>query len=135
KDKLHLFDRPLALWHELEGMLGASDAFTTAPFQMPKLEWIQPTLEFLPPTFTEFLLFFATLILFIASWRDLRRTLVMTFGDHDSRLRALRVLNALEDHLGLYLLTVMLINMGVGVATGLICWIAGMPNPAGLGAL
>ncbi|WP_337242199.1 hypothetical protein, partial [Proteus faecis] len=34
-----------------------------------------------------------------------------------------------------YLLTVTLINMGLGVATGLICAAAGMPNPAGLGAL
>ena len=135
RDKLHVFDRPLALWHELQNMLGASDAFSTAPFQMPKLEWVQPALEFLPPTFTEFLLFIATLILFIASWRDLRRALVMTFSSHDSRLRALRVLNAIEDHLGAYLLTVTLINMGVGAATGLVCWIAGMPNPAGLGAL
>jgi predicted PurR-regulated permease PerM len=25
--------------------------------------------------------------------------------------------------------------MGVGIATGLICWATGMPNPAGLGAL
>ncbi len=114
KDKLHIFDRPLALWHELESMLGASDAFSTAPFQMPKLEWVQPAIEFLPPTFTEFLLFFATLILFIASWRELRRALVLTFTSHDSRLRALRVLNAIEDHLGSYLMTVTLINMGVG---------------------
>jgi predicted PurR-regulated permease PerM len=134
-DKLHVFDRPLALWHEMQGMLGISDNFATAPFQVPKMEWVQPALEFLPPTFTEFLLFFATLVLFIASWRDLRRGLVLAFADHDARLRALRVLNAIEDHLGSYLLTVTLINIGVGIATGLICWIAGMPNPAGLGAL
>jgi predicted PurR-regulated permease PerM len=135
KDKLHTFDRPLALWHEFESMLGASGAFSAAPFQMPKLEWMQSTLEFLSPTFTEFLLFFATLVLFIASWRDLRRTLIMTFTGREQRLRALRVLNAIEDHLGSYLLTVTLINMGVGTATGLICWATGMPNPAGLGAL
>ena len=135
KDKLHIFDRPIALWQEFQGMLGASDAFSAAPFQMPKLEWVQPTLEFLPPTFTELLLFFATLILFIASWRDLRRALIMTFTGRDSRLRALRVLNAIEEHLGDYLLTVTLINMGVGAATGLVCWATGMPNPAGLGAL
>jgi predicted PurR-regulated permease PerM len=135
KDKLHIFDRPLALWHELQNMIGAADAFSTAPFQMPKLEWVQPALEFLSPTFTEFLLFFATLVLFIASWRDLRRALILMFASHDSRLRALRVLNAIEDHLGVYLLTVTLINMGVGITTGLICWAAGMPNPAGLGAL
>ncbi|MGB6252619.1 MAG: AI-2E family transporter, partial [Bradyrhizobium sp.] len=135
KDKMHIFDRPLALWHELQNMLGSSDSFSVAPFQMPKLEWVQPTLEFLSPTFTEFLLFFATLILFIASWRDLRRALIMTFSGHDSRLRVLRSLNAIEEHLGSYLLTVTLINMGVGTATGLICWVTGMPNPAGLGAL
>ena len=135
KDKLHIFDRPIMLWHEFQSMLGVSDAFSAAPFQLPKLEWVQPTLEFLPPTFTEFLLFFATLILFIASWRELRRALIMTFTGHDSRLRALRVLNAMEENLGAYLLMVTLINMGVGAATGLICWAAGMPNPAGLGAL
>jgi hypothetical protein len=44
---------------------------------MPKFEWVQPTLEFLSPTFAEFLLFIATLILFIASWMDLR-LLIMT---------------------------------------------------------
>jgi predicted PurR-regulated permease PerM len=61
--------------------------------------------------------------------------LVLTFASHDSRLRALRVLNAIEEHLGSYLMTVTLINMGVGAATGLICWATDMPNPAGLGAL
>ncbi len=85
KEKLHVFDRPLALWQDLKVMLGGSDAFSAAPFQMPKVDWVQPTLEFLSPTFTEFLLFFATLVLFIASWRDLRRALIMTFADHAAR--------------------------------------------------
>ncbi|HEX9470369.1 MAG TPA: AI-2E family transporter [Bradyrhizobium sp.] len=135
KEKLHVFDRPLALWQQLQGLLGGSDGFSAAPFQMPKFDWVQPTIEFLSPTFTEFLLFFATLILFIASWRDLRRALVLTFADHAARLRTLRILNEIESHLGGYLLTVTMINLGVGVLTGLICAITGMPNPAGLGAL
>ena len=135
KDKLHVFDRPLALWQELQGMLGGSDVFSTAPFQMPKFDWVQPTIEFLSPTFTEFLLFFATLVLFIASWKDLRRALIMTFADHASRLRTLRILNEIEEHLGGYLLTVTMINLGVGAATGIICALTGMPNAAGLGAL
>jgi predicted PurR-regulated permease PerM len=133
KEKLHLFDRPLALWQELQGMVGAHDTLTS--FQMPKFEWVQPTLEFLSPTFTEFLLFFATLLLFIASWKDLRRALIMNFGDHDARLRTLRILNEIEVQLGHYLLTVTMINIGVGTATGIVCAITHMPNPAGLGAL
>jgi predicted PurR-regulated permease PerM len=132
KDKLQVFDRPLALWQELQGMLGGSSA---APFQLPKFDWVQPAVEFLSPTFTEFLLFLATLVLFIASWKDLRRTLIMTFADHASRLRTLRILNEIEEQLGGYLLTVTMINLGVGAATGITCALTGMPNAAGLGAL
>ena len=134
RDKLHLFDRPLALWQELQGMLGGSAALP-ASFQMPKFDWFEPTVGFLSPTFTEFMLFFATLVLFIASWRDLRRTLIMIFPDRESRLRTLRIVNAIEEQLGGYLLTVTMINLGVGAATGIICAIAGMPNASGLGAL
>jgi predicted PurR-regulated permease PerM len=47
----------------------------------------------------------------------------------------LRILNAIEQHLGGYLLTVTMINCGVGTATGIVCALTGMPNPAGLGAL
>jgi predicted PurR-regulated permease PerM len=133
KDKLQVFDRPLALWQQLQSMLGGSD--TPSGFQMPKFDWVQPTIEFLSPTFTEFLLFFATLVLFIASWKDLRRALIMTFADHATRLRTLRILNEIEGQLGGYLLTVTMINLGVGTATGIICAVTGMPNPAGLGAL
>ncbi|MDN5000221.1 AI-2E family transporter [Bradyrhizobium sp. GCM10027634] len=133
KDKMHVFDRPLALWQELQTMVGGSEQLPSVP--LPKIEWVQPTLEFLSPTFAEFLLFFATLILFIASWRDLRRALIMTFSERDARLRTLRILNEIEVHLGNYLLTVTVINIGVGVAAGVVCAITGMPNPAGLGAL
>lgn len=135
KDKLHLFDRPMALWHQLQSMVGITDSLSTTQFQVPKIDWVQPTVEFLSPTFTEFLLFFATLVLFIASWKGLRRALVMNFADHEWRLRILRILNAIEVSLGDYLLTVTMINFGVGIGTGIVCAIAGMPNPAGLGAL
>jgi len=133
RDRLHVFDRPLALWQQLQSMVGGSDPL--AGFQMPKFDWVQPTVEFLSPTFTEFLLFLATLVLFLASWRDLRRALIMTFPDRESRLRTLRIVNEIEEHLGGYLLTVTMINLGVGAATGIICAVTGMPNPAGLGAL
>ena len=134
KDKLHVFDRPLWLWQQVQAMLGGSQ-LPGASLQLPKIDWVQPTVEFLSPTFAEFLLFLVTLILFIASWSDLRRALVMTFGDRESRLRTLRIVNAIEDHLGSYLLMVTMINLGVGVATGIICAVTGMPNPAALGAL
>ena len=135
KAKLHIFDRPIALWHQLQDLFGATPAPGDSPLKFPKIEWIEPTVQFLSPTFTQILLFFAVLVLFIASWPDLRRALVLTFAHHESRLRALRILNAIESNLGGYLLTVTMINMGLGTATGVICAVTGMPNPAGLGAM
>jgi predicted PurR-regulated permease PerM len=133
KDKLHFFDRPLALWRELQAAIGANPS--DGNFQMPQIEWVQPTLQFLSPTITEMLIFFVTLILFVASWPDLRRALILTFAERDARLRTLRILNAIEHQLGRYLLTVTCINLGVGIATGLIAAMTGLPNPAALGAL
>ena len=132
KQRAAAFERPLALLSEIGSYFGASDG---ASLQWPKIEWVQPTLEFLSPTFAELLLFFATLVLFIVSWPDLRRALILVFRDRQTRLRTLRMLNAIEESLGGYLITVTLINIGVGTLAGLVCAISGMPNPVGLGAL
>ena len=126
KEKMHMFDRPLALWQQLQGMLGGSETLPGAPFQMPKFEWVQPTIEFLSPTFTEFLLFAATLILFIASWRDLRQALVMTFADHDTGCVRC-VFSTKSKAASAVMLMVTMINLGVGIVTGDICAVAGMP--------
>ena len=130
KARAAVFDQQLAFLNDLRSYFGDG-----APLQWPKIEWVQPTVEFLSPTFVELLLFFATLVLFIASWTDLRRALILMFADRDVRLRTLRMLNEIEDNLGSYLLTVTLINIGVGTGAGLICALTGMPNPVGLGAL
>jgi predicted PurR-regulated permease PerM len=135
RDKLHVLDRPLQLWQQIQASLGGSKSLPQNSIQMPKIDWVQPTFEFLSPTLTEILLFLVTLVLFVASWKDLRRAMVMTFAGHDARLRTLRILNEIEGSLGAYLLTVTIINLCYGAATGVICAVAGMPNPAGLGAL
>src|SRR5207247_4154532 len=96
KDKLHVFDRPLALWRQFTGLLAGPDSLPAAPFQLPKFEWVQPTVEVLSPTFTEVLLFLSTLGLFIARWRNLRRTLMMPFTHRRGRLRGLRSRSSME---------------------------------------
>lgn len=133
KSKMEIFNRPLAAMREFQAYFsGTSDA---TPFELPKIEWVQPTLGYLTPTLAELLLFLATLVLFISGWSGLRKQLVLLFPNHDTRLTTLRVLNEIEHSLGGYLLVVTGINLGVGVVTGLICMVTGMPNPAGLGAL
>ena len=121
----------------LQATLGGSEALPPHRSRCRKIDWMQPTLEFLSPTLTEFLLFLVTLVLFIASWKDLRRALVMTFGDRDARLRTLRILNEIEkqprrlsadgDHRS--------ISCDRRGDRRDLRDAPGMPNPAGLGAL
>ena len=91
REKAHVFDKPLALWHQLQGMFGGETSSIAPSLQLPKIEWMQPTLEFISPTLAEILLFFATLVLFIASWPDMRRALVLMYPDREGRLRTLRI--------------------------------------------
>ena len=132
RQRAAVFERPLAYLAEAASYFGFSNGVA---LEWPKIEWVQPTLEFLSPTFAELLLFVATLVLFIASWPELRRALILTFPDRPIRLLTLRVLNEIEESLAGYLVTVTLINIGVGVLAGLVCALFGMPNPLGLGAL
>ena len=54
--------------------------------------------------------------------------MIMNFADHQRRLRTLRILNSIETSLGGYLITVTMVNFGVGIATGIICALTGMPT-------
>jgi predicted PurR-regulated permease PerM len=135
KAKLQPYEHLTGVWKQLHGVFGGKPTGQEGQVQLPNIDWMQSTLQFLSPTFTEILLFLVTLVLFIASWPSLRRALVMTFSQHDGRLRALKIINEIETSLGGYLLVVTMINICVGIATGLICWAASMPNPVGLGAL
>jgi predicted PurR-regulated permease PerM len=133
KQKLSGLERLLAGIRRLEeavtGTTLASD------FRFPRIEWMQPTLEFVTPTIAEFVLFLVTLLLFVGSWPDVRRRLILSVDDRENRLRTMKILNSVEVRLGGYLGLVSIINLGVGLCTGLIALITGNPNPAGLAAL
>lgn len=132
KEKLAGFERLLTGIRRLEEAITGSLA---SDFRLPRIEWMQPTLEFVTPTIAEFVLFFVTLLLFVGSWPDVRRRLIMSIDDHANRLRTMKILNSVEVRLGGYLGLVSIINLGVGLCTGIIALITNNPNPAGLAAL
>jgi predicted PurR-regulated permease PerM len=137
KEKLHVFDPLMQAWRRLTAMMGEppSGSQDGVALPLPGISWVPSTLSILLPTITEFLFFLVMLLLFIAEWPGLRRGLVMTFASRDSRLTVLKILNEMEAGLGSYLLIVTLINACVGMLTGAICALTGMPNPIGFGAL
>jgi predicted PurR-regulated permease PerM len=133
KQKLYVLDRPLAALRELKDVLmpsGPSIAVEPSKFGM-----VAPVLEFITPAVAQLLLFFATLIFFLAAQMDFRGYMVSLFGDREAKLRFLRIANDIEGNLASYVATVTIINLVLGVLVGAGAWLFGLPSPATFGIL
>ncbi|MBB3392616.1 putative PurR-regulated permease PerM [Rhizobium sp. BK275] len=83
----------------------------------------------LTPALVQGLIFFAALLLFLASRVSLRKTIIMTFRDRAQRLAAIRVINAVEQALGVYFATASLIYVALGFMMTVIAYAGGLPMP------
>lgn len=134
-EKLKAFGGLLDILHKAERSLGMNPDDAKPALPTPSLDWAPAAIGYLSVPISGFLYFLVVLLLFISWWPDLRKKLVMTFASRDSRLTVLRIVNETEQSLAAYLMTVTLINLGVGLAAGLICWLTGLAFPIGFGAL
>jgi predicted PurR-regulated permease PerM len=135
KAKLQFLERPLAALDEIRNTLSGQKGQPEVAIKTAQTEFVRPVIEFLSPTITGLLLFFSTFYLFLAGRQSLRQSFVVAFKDHDTRLRALRILNEIETNLGTYFAAITLINMGLGTLTAIGCWLIGLPTPISLGLL
>lgn len=77
------------------------------------------------------------LVLFLlASGGMVYEKIIRVLPTLSDKKKALHIVHDIEDSISRYLLTVTLINIGLGVAIGLVLWVIGMPNPLlwGVGA-
>jgi predicted PurR-regulated permease PerM len=132
KDKVHGL---VGWWRRITSELGGHSNSEAPAIPLPSISWVPSTIFILLPPITGFLFFLVVLLLFISEWPGLRQALVMTFAKRESRLTALKILNEIETGLANYLLIVTLINVSVGVITGIICALTRLPNAIGFGAL
>jgi predicted PurR-regulated permease PerM len=76
------------------------------------------------------------LLFFLLSAGDtFKRRLVEIMPRLSDKKRAVEIVNEIEDSISGYLLTITVINAGLGILTGLAFWLCGMPAPALWGAI
>ncbi|MDF2809381.1 MAG: hypothetical protein K0S56_412 [Microvirga sp.] len=95
---------------------------------------IESMVTLVTPVIGEFILFIGSLLFFLAGRVQIKRRVVQVMGPRSARLTALRVFREIEDRLGAYLVTATFINIGLGLATTLMTWALGLPNPPLWGA-
>jgi predicted PurR-regulated permease PerM len=131
RDKLHAIDSAIA---HIRGVPGAP-SIDDASFKIDLSTVIEPVLGFLTPAISQLVIFLAMLFFLLIGQVELRRNLILVFSGQESRLRAIRILNDIEEGLARYVATVTVINFALGLLTAIGASIIGLPNPALWGVL
>jgi len=136
-EKMHFFDRPFAAFGELQAALGITSS-GGAPDLNP-MRLIEGMLTVITPAALQFVLsvvlFLGTLFFLILGRESFRKSAVSWFASRTTRLRALKILNDVEDNLGGYLMVVTVINLALGVVVTIAAMLMGLPSPILWGAL
>ena len=137
KDKLQILDRPLGAFYELQYALGLGG--TGAGTGVSQSRVLEGVVTVVTPAAVQIamqlVLFFGTLFFFIIGRNEFRKYVVNWFTEREGRLRALRILNDIEDNLGGYLIVVTAINLSLGIVTVIMAYLLGLPAPLLWGAL
>lgn len=82
-------------------------------------------------------LFFALLLIFffLAGWTAMRKRTIVARGSFEGQMTTARVIHDVVDATSTYIATITVINITLGVITGLVVWFLGMPTPLMWGGL
>jgi predicted PurR-regulated permease PerM len=134
RQKLYVLDRPLAAVRQLQEVLLPSSG-TTVAVEPSQLAIVTPVISLVTPAAVQVVLFFVTLIFFLAAQIDFRRYMVSFFASRQAKLRFIRISNDIEEHLASYVAIVTVINFGLGVVVAIGAWLFGFPSPIIFGIL
>lgn len=131
REKLNLLQQPLNVLNELKRALSGQTAGggATISVETPSGSVIAEILAFMTPALGQTILFFGTLVFFLACYKDIKLNFVRAFPTRAARLRTLYVVSAIERSLTRYFGTFAVVNLGLGIATVAIAYIAALPNP------
>jgi len=136
REKLHVFDYPLAVLHDVQGAItSAATSGPTVAVEQNPAELVGAALVVITPALSQFVVFIATLIFFLATSNTLRQKIVVAFVTRDGRLRMLRIWNDIEQNLVSYVAVVTMINVALGAVTAAMLYLIGFPNPVTFGLL
>lgn len=120
------------LQEQLKGVLGADEAMQVTVEDGSTVTGIA---MMAPAIFAQVLIFLVSLYFFLATRDQIRIATLSLCVSRRMRWRTAHVFRDVELKVSKYLLTITMVNVGVGVVVGLLMWAIGMPSPILWGAL
>jgi predicted PurR-regulated permease PerM len=137
RDLLAPMERLKAASDEVERIAGEGDAgdVHSVPVRVKEPRLIDAVLDWAPRTVVAIGLTLALLYFLLASGNLFVHKLVRVAPTLADKKRAVEIVHSIKQEISRYILTITLINIGLGVAIGLTMWLLGMPNAALWGAM
>jgi predicted PurR-regulated permease PerM len=131
--RLRFLERPMAAWREIREAIQNLSGTVAPQVQVATATTLDSVvagaMSFVTPAIGQLLVFFGSLIFFLAGRRQLKQRLTMSFADRRSRLRTLKAIAEIETSLTTYLTSMTVINLGVGALTTAVVYLMGIANP------
>lgn len=121
-----------ALQEQLKGVLGSDQAMEVTVEDGSTVTGIA---LLAPAIFAQVLIFLVSLYFFLATRDQIRIATLSLCVSRRMRWRTAHVFRDVEQKVSKYLLTITMVNCGVGVVVALLMWAIGMPSPILWGAL
>jgi predicted PurR-regulated permease PerM len=128
------FERIVEISHQLEGLMATSQDAGVQRVALAPSGILSQAADNLLSAATSITIVFVLSLFLLASGTMFYEKIIQSFASLSEKKRALRVVYDVEREISYYLLTVSVINVGLGTVTGLGLWALGMPNPLVWGA-
>ena len=123
------FEKIMQIAHELEGLTETSQEPDVQKVAVAQSGMLSAAASNILSAGTSFTIIFVLSLFLLASGTMFYEKIIQSFASLSEKKLALRVVYDVEREISHYLLTVTVINAGLGTVTGLGLWALGMPNP------
>ncbi|MGX5843923.1 AI-2E family transporter [Mesorhizobium sp. ArgA1] len=123
------FEKIMQIAHELEGLTQTSQEADVQKVAVAQSGMLSSAADNILSAATSITIIFVLSLFLLASGTMFYEKIIQSFARLSEKKRALRVVYDVEREISHYLLTVAVINTGLGTVIGLGLWGLGMPNP------
>jgi len=123
------FERIMEIAHQLEGLTETSQEPDVQKVTVAQSGMLSSAADNILSAGTSITIIFVLSLFLLASGTMFYEKIIQSFTRLSEKKRALRVVYDVEREISHYLLTVAVINAGLGTVIGLGLWALGMPNP------
>lgn len=129
REKIKTMSEPLAFFRELAASLSQTMGESSALRVEQDANIVGGVLSVLTPAVSQTILFVGSLVFYLIYQDQIRTRSVLILPGRAARLTGIRILKDIETSMTAYFGMYTLVNIGMGIATTIVCYLAGLPNP------